>query len=128
MSQITKDDVINFVGNMSVIELSELIKEMEEKFDVSASIPVAIAPSSGISDEKKEVPEEKTDFDVVLIAPGDKKIAVIKEVRSITGLGLKEAKSLVDASPKVVKEAISADEADKLKKQLQEAGAEVEIK
>jgi len=127
MADITKDDVIEFIANMSVIELSELIKEMEEKFGVSAAAPVAMmaAPASGQTEDKAE---EKTEFDVVLIAPGDKKIAVIKEVRAITGLGLKDAKALVDSAPKAVKEALPEDEAKQLKAKLEDAGAQVELK
>jgi large subunit ribosomal protein L7/L12 len=127
MSEITKQDVIEFIGNMTVIELSEMIKEMEEKFGVSAAAPMAMMPGV-VAGSDPEVKEEKTEFDVVLIAPGDKKIAVIKEVRAITGLGLKEAKGLVDQAPKAVKEAVSAEEAEKVKSQLEEAGAQVEVK
>ena len=127
MPDITKEDVIEFIGNMSVLELSELIKEMEDKFGVSAAAPVAMA---GIGPDAPPPPmeEEKTEFDVILTAAGDKKIQVIKEVRAITGLGLKEAKALVDDAPKPVKEAIPKDEAEKIIAQLEEAGAQVEMK
>ena len=127
-ADITKDDVIEFISNMSVLELSELIKEMEEKFGVSAAAPVAMmaaGPADGAAGGQEE---EKSEFDVVLIAHGDKKIQVIKEVRAITGLGLKDAKELVDTVPKPVKEAVPKDEAEKIKGQLEEAGAQVEVK
>ncbi len=127
MANITKEDVIEFIANMSVLELSELVKEMEEKFGVSAAAPVAVsalAPAEGGAAAE----EEKTEFDVILTTFGDKKIQVIKEVRAITGLGLKEAKTLVDEVPKPVKEGISKDDAEKIKSQLEEAGAQVEIK
>jgi large subunit ribosomal protein L7/L12 len=127
MADITKEDVIEFISNMSVLELSELVKEMEDKFGVSAAAPVAMmaaAPGAG----EAAAAEEKTEFDVVLTAVGDKKIQVIKEVRAITGLGLKDAKALVDDAPKPVKEAVPKDEAEKIKAQLEEAGAQVELK
>ncbi len=129
MADITKDDVIEFVANMSVLELSEMVKEMEEKFGVSAAAPVAMMAAAGpAGDGGAAAAEEQTEFDVMLIAPGDKKIAVIKEVRAITGLGLKEAKALVDAAPKAVKEGVAKDEAEKVQAQLEEAGAQVEVK
>ena len=127
MADITKEDVIEFIANMSVLDLSELVKEMEEKFGVSAAAPMAVAalaPTEG----GVAAAEEKTEFDVILTTFGDKKIQVIKEVRAITGLGLKEAKTLVDEVPKPVKEGISKDEAEKVKEQLEGAGAQVEIK
>ena len=127
MADITKDDVIEFIANMSVLELSELVKEMEEKFGVSAAAPVAMM-AAGPADAGGEKEEEKTEVDVMLISFGDKKIQVIKEVRAITGLGLKEAKTLVDGVPAPVKEGIAKDEAEKIKAQLEEAGAQVEIK
>lgn len=128
MAEITKADVIEFIANMSVLELSELVKEMEEKFGVSAAAPVAMmAAAPGAGDGAAAV-EEKTEFDVILTTAGDKKIQVIKEVRAITGLGLKEAKDLVDSLPKPVKEAVSKDEAEKIKAQLEEAGGQVDIK
>lgn len=127
MVDITKENVIEFIANMTVLELSELVKEMEEKFGVSAAAPVAVTaavPGKTGGDQA----EEKTEFDVILTTFGDKKIQVIKEVRAITGLGLKDAKTLVDEVPKPVKEGISKDEAEKIKSQLEDAGAQVEIK
>ncbi len=127
MADITKEDVIEFIANMSVLDLSELVKEMEEKFGVSAAAPVAMmagAPAAGDAGAA----EEKTEFDVIMTAFGDKKIQVIKEVRAITGLGLKEAKELVESVPKAVKEGVAKDEAEKIQAQLEEAGAQVEIK
>jgi large subunit ribosomal protein L7/L12 len=129
MANITKEDVIEFIANMSVLDLSELVKEMEEKFGVSAAAPVAMMPmGSGDVAGAAAQAEEQTEFDVILIGFGDKKIQVIKEVRAITGLGLKEAKTLVDEVPKPVKEGIPKDEAEKIKAQLEEAGAQVEVK
>lgn len=127
-ASITKEDVIEFVSNMSVLELSELVKEMEEKFGVSAAAPVAVAAAGPAEGAAGAPAEEKTEFDVIITAAGDKKIQVIKEVRAITGLGLKDAKALVDEVPKPVKEGIAKDEADKIKAQLEEAGAQVEVK
>jgi large subunit ribosomal protein L7/L12 len=127
-TSITKEDVIEFVANMSVLELSELIKEMEEKFGVSAAAPVAMMPAGPAEGAAGAAAEEKTEFDVIITAAGDKKIAVIKEVRAITGLGLKDAKALVDEVPKPVKEAVDKEEAEKIKSQLEEAGAQVELK
>ena len=128
-ADITKDDVIEFIANMSVLELSGLIKEMEEKFGVSAAAPVAMmAAGAGDAGGAGEEAEEKTEFDVILTAFGDKKIQVIKEVRAITGLGLKDAKDLVDNLPKPVKEGIAKDEAEKVKVQLEEVGAQAEVK
>jgi large subunit ribosomal protein L7/L12 len=112
---------------MSVLELSELVKELEEKFGVSAAVPVAAAAAAGAPVAQAEA-EEKTEFDAILSTIGDKKIQVIKAIRAITGLGLKEAKALVDEAPKSVKEGISKEEAEDIKKQLEEAGATVEIK
>jgi len=129
MADITKADVIEFIANMSVLELSEMVKEMEEKFGVSAAAPVAMMAAGPVGDGAgADAAEEKNEFDVMLIAAGDKKIAVIKEVRAITGLGLKEAKALVDEAPKAVKEAIPKEEAEKIQAQLEEAGAQVELK
>jgi len=125
MANVTKDDVIEFVSNMSVLELSDLVKELEEKFGVSAAMPVAAAPL-GVSGPVEA--EEKTEFDVILTEVGEKKIQVIKAIRAITALGLKEAKGLVDEAPKPVKEGVSKEEAEDIKKQLEEAGATVEIK
>jgi large subunit ribosomal protein L7/L12 len=127
MADTTKDDVIEFIANMSVLDLSELVKEMEEKFGVSAAAPVAMM-AAGSADAGAGAAEEQTEFDVILTAIGDKKIAVIKEVRAITGLGLKDAKALVDEAPKPVKEGIAKEDAEKVKEQLEEAGAQVEIK
>ncbi|VEN74811.1 50S ribosomal subunit protein L7/L12 [Candidatus Desulfarcum epimagneticum] len=127
MADITKDDVLEFIANMSVLELSELVKDIEEKFGVSAAAPVAMmaaAPDGGGAGAA----EEQTEFDVILTAAGDKKIQVIKEVRAITALGLKDAKALVDGAPAPVKEGIPKDEAEKIKAALEEAGAQVELK
>lgn len=126
MSDITKKDVIDFIAGMTVLELSELIKEMEEKFGVTAAAPVAVAAAAPV--EKAEAAVEQTEFNVVLKESGDQKIQVIKVVRVITGLGLKEAKALVDGVPGVVKEGVSKEEAQGIKTQLEEAGAKVEIK
>ena len=118
--------ILEAVSNMTVLELSQLIKDMEEKFGVSAAAAVAVAgPAAGPA---AAAVEEKTEFTVVLTAAGENKVNVIKAVREITGLGLKEAKDLVDASPKAVKEGVTKDEAAKLKKQLEDAGASVEVK
>jgi large subunit ribosomal protein L7/L12 len=128
-ADVTKEDVIEFIANMSVLELSELVKEMEEKFGVSAAAPVAMmAAGPGDAGGGAAAEEEQTEFDVILTAFGDKKIQVIKEVRAITGLGLKDAKALVDEVPKPVKEGVAKDEAEKIKAQLEEAGAQVEVK
>ncbi len=128
MADITKDDVIEFIANMSVLDLSELVKELEDKFGVSAAAPVAMMAGMPAAGGEGAAAEEKTEFDVILTAHGDKKIQVIKEVRAITGLGLKEAKELVESAPKAVKEAVAKDEAEKIKGQLEEAGAQVEVK
>lgn len=130
MADISKDDVIEFLSNMTVLELSELIKDLEEKFGVSAAAPVAMMAAAGPGDAGAGAApeEEKTEFDVILTAAGEKKIQVIKEVRAITGLGLKDAKALVDEAPKPVKEGIAKEEAEKIKSQLEEAGATVELK
>ena len=127
MANITKEDVIEFIANMSVLELSELIKELEDKFGVSAAAPVAVQAVPG-GEAAAPVEEEKTEFDVILTGFGDKKIQVIKVIRSITGLGLKDAKELVDNVPRPVKEGVSKDEAEDIKRQLEEAGGSVEIK
>lgn len=123
---VTKEDVIDFIANMSVLELSVLIKELEDKFGVSAAAPVAVAAAGPVVAEAAV--EEKTEFDVILTSAGDQKIKVIKEVRAITGLGLKEAKDLVEGAPQTVKEAVSKDEAAAIKKQIEEAGGAIEIK
>ncbi|MDL0089352.1 MULTISPECIES: 50S ribosomal protein L7/L12 [Campylobacter] len=122
---ITKADVLEFISNLSVLELSELVKEFEEKFGVSAA-PVMVAGVGGGA--AAEAAEEKTEFNVVLLDGGDKKINVIKVVRALTGLGLKEAKDAVEQTPSVLKEGISKDEAEAAKKELEEAGAKVELK
>ncbi|MBT4015648.1 MAG: 50S ribosomal protein L7/L12 [Deltaproteobacteria bacterium] len=127
MADITKDQVVDFIANMSVLEMSELVKEMEEKFGVSAAAAAVAAPASG-GGESEAAAEEKTEFDVILTSFGEKKINVIKEVRSITGLGLKEAKEAVEAAPKAIKEGVSKEEAEEVKKKLEEAGASAEIK
>jgi large subunit ribosomal protein L7/L12 len=125
---MSREEILNAIGEMSVLELSELIKDVEDKFGVSASAAVAMAaPIAGASGEEV-AGEEKTEFDVVLANFGEKKVGVIKAVRAITGLGLKEAKDLVEAAPSVVKEGINKDESEEIKKQLEEAGATVEIK
>ena len=127
MADITKDQVVEFISNMSVLDLSEMVKELEEKFGVSAAAAtVAAAPAAGSSEAAVE--EVKTEFDVVLTAIGEKKINVIKEVRAITGLGLKEAKEFVESAPKTVKEGIPQEEADALKAKLEAVGATAEIK
>ncbi|PLX72724.1 MAG: 50S ribosomal protein L7/L12 [Desulfuromonas sp.] len=124
---MTKEQVVEFIEKMSVLELSELVKELEEKFGVSAAAPVAVAAAPAAGGEAAAV-EEKDEFDVILTAAGDKKINVIKVVRAVTGLGLKEAKDLVDGAPNPIKEGIAKAEAEDLKKQLEEAGATVELK
>jgi large subunit ribosomal protein L7/L12 len=126
---LSKDEILEGIANLSVIELSELLKDFEEKFGVTAAAPVAVAaaaPAAG--GEAGAAEEEQTEFDVILNAAGDKKIQVIKEVRSLTSLGLKEAKDLVDSAPKPVLERVSKEDADKAKAQLEEAGATVEVK
>jgi large subunit ribosomal protein L7/L12 len=128
MADITKEQVIEFISNMTVLELSELIKELEDKFGVSAAAPVAAVAAVPGAGGDAPAEEEKTEFDVVLKAVGGNKIAVIKAVRALTGLGLKEAKAKVDEVPNTLKEGVSKDEAEEAKKQLEEAGAEVEVK
>ncbi len=124
---VTKDDVIQFLSDMSVLELSELIKDLEEKFGVSAAAPAAVAVA-GAPAEGGEAAAEQTEFDVILASFGDAKIKVIKEVRAITSLGLKEAKALVEGTPAALKEGVSKDEAEEIKKQIEEVGATAEIK
>ncbi|WP_181701973.1 50S ribosomal protein L7/L12 [Chthonobacter albigriseus] len=127
MADLSK--LVDELSNLTVLEAAELSKMLEEKWGVSAAAPVAVAAAGGAgAAAPAAVEEEKTEFDVILADAGDKKINVIKEVRAITGLGLKEAKDLVEAAPKPVKEAVSKDEAAKIKKQLEEAGAKVEVK
>ena len=123
---ITKEDVLEFISNLSVLELSELVKEFEEKFGVSAA-PVMVA-GGAVAGGAADAAEEKTEFNVVLVDGGDKKINVIKVVRALTGLGLKEAKDAVEGTPSVLKEGVSKDEAEAAKKELEEAGAKVELK
>ena len=126
---MNREEVLNAVAEMSVLELSELIKDMEEKFGVSASAAVAVAaPAAGGAGGDAAGGEEKSEFDVVLSSFGDKKVGVIKSVSGITGLGLKEAKDLVESAPSAVKEGVSKDEAEEIKKQLEEAGGSVEVK
>ena len=128
MANITKDQVIEFISNMSVLEMSELVKEMEDKFGVSAAAAAVAAPVSAGTGDAAAPAEEKTEFDVILTSFGEKKINVIKEVRGITGLGLKEAKEAVESAPKAIKEGVSKEEAEEVKKKLEEAGASVELK
>jgi large subunit ribosomal protein L7/L12 len=124
---ITKEEVLGFIENMTVLELSAFVKELEEKFGVTAAAPMAMMPAAAPG-AVAEAPAEQTEFDVILSSAGEKKIQVIKEVRTITGLGLKEAKALVDEAPKPVKQAISKEEAASIKQKLEEVGAVVEIK
>ena len=125
---MSREEILNAIGEMSVLELSELIKDVEDKFGVSASAAVAVAaPTAGASGEEA-ASEEQTEFDVMLASFGEKKGGVIKAVRAITALGLKEAKDLVEAVPSVVKEGVTKDESEEIKKKLEEAGATVEIK
>ena len=123
---VTKDDVVSFIDGMSVLEMSEFVKELEEKYGVTAAAPtmMAAAPGGG----EAAAAEEKTEFDVVLTAVGDKKIQVIKEVRGITNLGLKDAKDLVEGAPKAIKEGVKKEEADEIKAKIEAAGGSVEIK
>lgn len=127
MAGITKTDVLSYLEGATMLEISGLIKEIEEKFGVTAAAPVAVA-AGPVAASGDEVAEEQTEFNVVLLAAGEKKIQVIKVVRAITGLGLKEAKDVVDSAPKAVKEAISKTEAEDIQKQLEEVGASVEVK
>ena len=131
MAKLTTDELLDAFKEMTLIELSEFVKQFEDTFGVTAAAPVAVAAApaaGGAAGGDAEAAGEQDEFDVVLEAAGDKKINVIKEVRAITGLGLKEAKDLVEGAPKAVKEGVSKEEADKLKKQLEEAGATVELK
>jgi len=125
---LSKEDIIEAIKNMSVLEISEIVKELEETFGVSAAAPMAMAAAPAAGGGEEAAAEEKTTFDVILAGAGDKKIQVIKVVRSLTSLGLKEAKDLVDGAPKPVKEGVSKEEADKAKADLEEAGATVEVK
>ena|SRR5205085_7861316 len=128
MAKMSADDVLDAVAEWNLLELSDFIKKFEEKFEVTAAAPVAMVGAAPGGAAPAEAEEEKTEFDVVLTAAGEKKINVIKEVRAITGLGLKEAKDLVEAAPKPVREKITKEEADKVKAQLEGAGASVEVK
>jgi large subunit ribosomal protein L7/L12 len=128
MAGITRSDVLSYLEGATMIEISELIKEIEDKFGVTAAAPVAVAAGPVTGAAAAEAAEEKTEFDVVLQAAGSQKIQVIKVVRAITGLGLKEAKELVDGAPKTVKDGLAKAEADDLQKQLEEVGATVELK
>jgi len=129
MAEITKDDVVKFIENMSVLDLSNLVKELEEKFGVSAAAVAMAAPAAaGASGAEQEKAEEKTEFDVILKEAGAQKIQVIKVVRALTSLGLKEAKDFVDGAPKTLKEGVSKAEAEEIVKQFQEVGAVAEIK
>jgi large subunit ribosomal protein L7/L12 len=126
---VTKEDVVDFIANMSVLELSEFIKELEEKFGVSAAAPVAVAAAGAVAaDAGAAAAEEKTEFNVILASAGDQKIKVIKEIRAITALGLKEAKDLVESAPQAVKEGVSKEEAQDIKAKIEAAGGTVEIK
>ncbi|MHB1502500.1 MAG: 50S ribosomal protein L7/L12 [Acidimicrobiales bacterium] len=127
---LTKEEILDGIAALSVIELAELLKEFEERFGVTAAAPVAVAAAApaGAAGAEGAGEEEKDEFDVVLVAAGEKKIQVIKEVRSLTSLGLKEAKDLVDSAPKALLEKVSKEEAEKAKAQLEEAGATVELK
>ena len=122
---ISKEDVIEFISNMTVLELSELIKDLEDKFGVSAAAPVAVAAAGAAAGAPAE---EKTEFDVILVEFGSEKIKVIKEIRAVTNLGLKEAKELVESAPKPIKEGVSREDAEKIKEQVEKVGAKVEIK
>lgn len=127
MAEVNMESFIDYVENMTVLELSKLVKALEERLGVSAAAPVAVAAVAGAAPAAAAA-EEKTEFDVILASFGDNKVGVIKEVRAITGLGLKEAKDMVEAAPKAVKEGVSKEDADKIKAQLEAAGAKVEIK
>ncbi len=122
---VTKDEVVSFIDSMSVLEMSEFVKELEDKYGVTAAAPTMMAAAPG---GEAAVAEEKTEFDVILTAIGDKKIQVIKEVRAITNLGLKDAKDLVEGAPKAVKEGVKKEEADEIKAKIEAAGGSVEIK
>ncbi|HON55610.1 MAG TPA: 50S ribosomal protein L7/L12 [bacterium] len=125
---LTKEDIIKAIETMTVLELSELVKALEEKFGVSAAAPMAVAAAPAAGGAPAAAVEEKTEFDVILVDGGAQKINVIKEIRAITGLGLKEAKDLVEGAPKTVKEGASKEEAEQIKKKLTDAGAKVEVK
>ena len=122
----TKEDVVSFIDNMTVLEMSEFVKELEDKYGVTAAAPAVAIAAPGAGGEAAA--EEKTEFDVILTAIGDKKIQVIKEVRTITGLGLKDAKDLVEAAPKAIKEGVKKEEAEEIQKKIEEVGGTVEVK
>jgi large subunit ribosomal protein L7/L12 len=126
MADITKEQVVDFLSALTVLEVADLVKELEDKWGVSAAAPVAVAAAGAAA--PAEAAEEKDEFDVIFVAPGANKIASIKEVRAITGLGLKEAKDLVEGAPKPLKEGATKDEAEEIKKKLEAAGAKVELK
>lgn len=129
--KVAMEDIIEAIDSMTVLELNELVKALEDKYGVTAAAPMAVAAAGGpaaAAGEAAGAEEEKTEFDVVLLAAGDRKVQVIREVKAVTGLGLKEAKALVDDAPKAVKEKLSKDEADKVAEQLRDAGAQIEIK
>ncbi|HVH12215.1 MAG TPA: 50S ribosomal protein L7/L12 [Longimicrobium sp.] len=125
---LSRDELLDAIGNMTVLELADFVKAFEEKFGVTAAAPVGVAAAPAAGGPAAPAAEEKTEFDVVLVGAGEKKIQVIKVVRELTGLGLKEAKDLVDGAPKTVKEAASKDEAEAMKAKLEEQGASVELK
>ena len=128
MSDITKEQVVSFIENMTVLQLAAFVKELEEKFGVSAAAPVAMAAAAGPAAGGAAAAVEQTEFDVILTGAGAEKIKVIKEIRTLTGLGLKEAKAVVDEAPKPVKEKVSKEEAENIKKVLEGAGATVQVK
>ncbi len=128
MAKVSKDDVFEFIDKMTIIEMSEFIKEFEERYDVTAAAPVAAVAAAPAAGGEAPAEEEKSSFDVILSAAGDKKIQVIKVVREVTSLGLKEAKELVDSAPKAVKSGVNKEEADEIKAKLEEQGAIVEVK
>ena len=128
MAKITKDDVLSYLESSNMLEISELIKDIEEKFNVSAAAPVAVAGAAASAGGEAGAAEEKSEFDVELTAVGEKKINVIKVIREITSLGLKEAKELADGAPSVIKEAVAKEEAEQFKNKLEEAGATVNLK
>ena len=128
MTVVKKEDVLTYLEKASMLEVSELIKDIEEKFDVTAAAPVAVAADPAAGAAPAEAAEEQTEFDVILISSGEKKIQVIKVVRAITNLGLKEAKDLVDNAPNAIKEGVAKPEADDIQKQIEEAGGTVEVK
>ncbi len=128
MADLTRNDVLAYLENATMLEISDLIKDIEEKFGVTAAAPVAVAAGGPVAGAGEAAAEEQTEFDVVLTSPGDKKIQVIKVVRAITGLGLKEAKELVDSAPKAIKEGVSKAEAEDVKNQIEEVGGIVDIK